>query len=172
MLMARLWWRLKMSIMPRHPAPTTWKGRGCGRLRASESRARGEGQCWGDEPEARRLRRARCQNSPGSCSARREPAARAVPEQKRLLPLPPLATKPSRTGHGIVDAAEQVEGGQRAHHRAPVKAGSDGESIGNCPFSQRLFMILQLKGVVSQVLTWKGSLQTCRTWLRGPTHHL
>ncbi|TRY98010.1 hypothetical protein DNTS_032619 [Danionella cerebrum] len=29
-----------------------------------------------------------------------------------------------------------------------VKAGSDGESIGNCPFSQRLFMILWLKGVV------------------------
>uniref|UniRef100_A0A3B4UAL8 Chloride intracellular channel 5a n=1 Tax=Seriola dumerili TaxID=41447 RepID=A0A3B4UAL8_SERDU len=26
-----------------------------------------------------------------------------------------------------------------------VKAGSDGESIGNCPFSQRLFMILWLK---------------------------
>lgn len=33
------------------------------------------------------------------------------------------------------------------------KAGSDGESIGNCPFSQRLFMILWLKGVVFNVTT-------------------
>uniref|UniRef100_A0A5F9DNN9 Chloride intracellular channel protein n=4 Tax=Glires TaxID=314147 RepID=A0A5F9DNN9_RABIT len=33
------------------------------------------------------------------------------------------------------------------------KAGSDGESIGNCPFSQRLFMILWLKGVVFSVTT-------------------
>ncbi|XP_044275165.1 chloride intracellular channel protein 5 isoform X4 [Varanus komodoensis] len=34
-----------------------------------------------------------------------------------------------------------------------VKAGVDGESIGNCPFSQRLFMILWLKGVVFNVTT-------------------
>uniref|UniRef100_A0A3P9MJG9 CLIC N-terminal domain-containing protein n=1 Tax=Oryzias latipes TaxID=8090 RepID=A0A3P9MJG9_ORYLA len=34
-----------------------------------------------------------------------------------------------------------------------VKAGSDGEAIGNCPFSQRLFMILWLKGVVFNVTT-------------------
>ncbi|XP_034464525.1 chloride intracellular channel protein 5a [Hippoglossus hippoglossus] len=34
-----------------------------------------------------------------------------------------------------------------------VKAGQDGESIGNCPFSQRLFMILWLKGVVFNVTT-------------------
>ncbi|XP_037552548.1 nuclear autoantigenic sperm protein isoform X2 [Nematolebias whitei] len=34
-----------------------------------------------------------------------------------------------------------------------VKAGSDGESIGNCPFSQRLFMILLLKGVTFSVTT-------------------
>ncbi|XP_046886857.1 chloride intracellular channel protein 5a [Hypomesus transpacificus] len=34
-----------------------------------------------------------------------------------------------------------------------VKAGSNGESIGNCPFSQRLFMILWLKGVVFNVTT-------------------
>ncbi|EPY77552.1 chloride intracellular channel protein 4 [Camelus ferus] len=37
--------------------------------------------------------------------------------------------------------------------RAYNKAGSDGESIGNCPFSQRLFMILWLKGVVFSVTT-------------------
>ncbi|KAM5278324.1 chloride intracellular channel protein 6 [Hipposideros larvatus] len=34
-----------------------------------------------------------------------------------------------------------------------VKAGCDGESIGNCPFSQRLFMILWLKGVIFNVTT-------------------
>ncbi|XP_039770492.1 chloride intracellular channel protein 6 isoform X2 [Ornithorhynchus anatinus] len=32
-------------------------------------------------------------------------------------------------------------------------AGCDGESIGNCPFSQRLFMILWLKGVIFNVTT-------------------
>uniref|UniRef100_A0A8C6NK15 Chloride intracellular channel 5b n=1 Tax=Nothobranchius furzeri TaxID=105023 RepID=A0A8C6NK15_NOTFU len=32
-------------------------------------------------------------------------------------------------------------------------SGIDGESIGNCPFSQRLFMILWLKGVVFNVTT-------------------
>ncbi|XP_020557035.1 chloride intracellular channel protein 5 isoform X3 [Oryzias latipes] len=34
-----------------------------------------------------------------------------------------------------------------------VQAGGDGESIGNCPFSQRLFMILWLKGVIFNVTT-------------------
>ncbi|XP_056415556.1 chloride intracellular channel protein 6 isoform X4 [Hyla sarda] len=34
-----------------------------------------------------------------------------------------------------------------------ARAGSDGESIGNCPFSQRLFMILWLKGVIFSVTT-------------------
>uniref|UniRef100_A0A672P8I6 Chloride intracellular channel protein 5-like n=1 Tax=Sinocyclocheilus grahami TaxID=75366 RepID=A0A672P8I6_SINGR len=34
-----------------------------------------------------------------------------------------------------------------------MNAGCDGESIGNCPFSQRLFMILWLKGVVFNVTT-------------------
>ncbi|XP_048396148.1 chloride intracellular channel protein 4 isoform X2 [Stegostoma tigrinum] len=33
------------------------------------------------------------------------------------------------------------------------EAGGDGESIGNCPFSQRLFMILWLKGVIFNVTT-------------------
>uniref|UniRef100_A0A4W6GA10 Chloride intracellular channel 6 n=1 Tax=Lates calcarifer TaxID=8187 RepID=A0A4W6GA10_LATCA len=46
-----------------------------------------------------------------------------------------------------------------------VKAGSDGESIGNCPFSQRLFMILWLKGVIFNVTT----VDLKRTWLQEPT---
>lgn len=34
-----------------------------------------------------------------------------------------------------------------------LQAGSDGQSIGNCPFSQRLFMVLWLKGVTFDVTT-------------------
>nr|XP_048719985.1 chloride intracellular channel protein 2 isoform X2 [Caretta caretta] len=34
-----------------------------------------------------------------------------------------------------------------------VKAGLDGENIGNCPFCQRLFMVLWLKGVKFNVTT-------------------
>ncbi|XP_035312463.1 LOW QUALITY PROTEIN: chloride intracellular channel protein 1-like isoform X1 [Cricetulus griseus] len=34
-----------------------------------------------------------------------------------------------------------------------VKAGSDGAKIGNCPFSQRLFVVLWLKGVTFNVTT-------------------
>uniref|UniRef100_A0AAQ4NSB3 Chloride intracellular channel protein n=1 Tax=Gasterosteus aculeatus aculeatus TaxID=481459 RepID=A0AAQ4NSB3_GASAC len=41
----------------------------------------------------------------------------------------------------------------RRGSRAETDAGNDGESIGNCPFSQRLFMILWLKGVVFNVTT-------------------
>jgi hypothetical protein len=33
------------------------------------------------------------------------------------------------------------------------QAGSDGAKIGNCPFSQRLFMVLWLKGVTFNVTT-------------------
>lgn len=33
------------------------------------------------------------------------------------------------------------------------QAGSDGARIGNCPFSQRLFMVLWLKGVTFNVTT-------------------
>ncbi|KAM9795335.1 chloride intracellular channel protein 2 [Neosynchiropus ocellatus] len=34
-----------------------------------------------------------------------------------------------------------------------IKAGHDGEKVGNCPFSQRLFMVLWLKGVKFTVTT-------------------
>ncbi|XP_063298127.1 chloride intracellular channel protein 5 isoform X1 [Pelobates fuscus] len=50
-----------------------------------------------------------------------------------------------------VDAVDN--GGEEDDISLYVKAGSDGESIGNCPFSQRLFMILWLKGVVFNVTT-------------------
>uniref|UniRef100_A0A667YPN5 Chloride intracellular channel 6 n=1 Tax=Myripristis murdjan TaxID=586833 RepID=A0A667YPN5_9TELE len=38
-------------------------------------------------------------------------------------------------------------------HSALIRSSHDGESIGNCPFSQRLFMILWLKGVIFNVTT-------------------
>ena len=34
-----------------------------------------------------------------------------------------------------------------------VKAGSDRECLGCCPFSQRLFMLLWLKGTIFNVIT-------------------
>ncbi|XP_052014487.1 chloride intracellular channel protein 6 [Apodemus sylvaticus] len=51
--------------------------------------------------------------------------------------------------------ASEVEGDPGQEHDITlfVKAGYDGESIGNCPFSQRLFMILWLKGVIFNVTT-------------------
>ncbi|KAJ8378798.1 hypothetical protein AAFF_G00236150 [Aldrovandia affinis] len=49
-----------------------------------------------------------------------------------------------------------------------VKAGSDGESIGNCPFSQRLFMILWLKGVVFNVTTVDLKSPVCQISLHAP----
>uniref|UniRef100_A0A4W2INZ7 Chloride intracellular channel 6 n=1 Tax=Bos indicus x Bos taurus TaxID=30522 RepID=A0A4W2INZ7_BOBOX len=65
-------------------------------------------------------------------------------------------------GGGIVPENGGQEGGEASEEGAPgqdhditlfVKAGCDGESIGNCPFSQRLFMILWLKGVIFNVTT-------------------
>ncbi|XP_032031371.1 chloride intracellular channel protein 6 isoform X2 [Hylobates moloch] len=51
------------------------------------------------------------------------------------------------------EASEQRVLGQEHDITLFVKAGYDGESIGNCPFSQRLFMILWLKGVIFNVTT-------------------
>ncbi|XP_042636938.1 chloride intracellular channel protein 6 [Orycteropus afer afer] len=53
------------------------------------------------------------------------------------------------------DGEASEEGGPWQEHDITlfIKAGYDGESIGNCPFSQRLFMILWLKGVVFNVTT-------------------
>ncbi|XP_010357173.1 chloride intracellular channel protein 6 [Rhinopithecus roxellana] len=51
------------------------------------------------------------------------------------------------------EASEEGALGQEHDITLFVKAGYDGESIGNCPFSQRLFMILWLKGVIFNVTT-------------------
>ncbi|KAK2527171.1 Clic6 [Columba guinea] len=56
---------------------------------------------------------------------------------------------------GSPTALEEEDDEEKQEHDISlfVKAGSDGESIGNCPFSQRLFMILWLKGVIFNVTT-------------------
>ncbi|KAI2654357.1 Chloride intracellular channel protein 4 [Labeo rohita] len=68
---------------------------------------------------------------------------------------------------GLLDSFQRAKpDNTRANNNTPLRkkkliqisvplceAGSDGESIGNCPFSQRLFMILWLKGVVFNVTT-------------------
>ncbi|XP_017275360.1 chloride intracellular channel protein 1 [Kryptolebias marmoratus] len=46
-----------------------------------------------------------------------------------------------------------MDPGKQASIELFVKAGSNGVSLGNCPFSQRLFMVLWLKGVVFDVTT-------------------
>ncbi|KAM6162787.1 chloride intracellular channel protein 6 [Erethizon dorsatum] len=51
------------------------------------------------------------------------------------------------------EAAQEGDPAQEHDITLFVKAGYDGESIGNCPFSQRLFMILWLKGVIFNVTT-------------------
>ncbi|XP_073698248.1 uncharacterized protein [Garra rufa] len=53
----------------------------------------------------------------------------------------------------MATSAQQEGGSHDQQISLYVKAGSDGESIGNCPFSQRLFMILWLKGVIFNVTT-------------------
>nr|XP_006202002.1 chloride intracellular channel protein 5 isoform X1 [Vicugna pacos] len=59
----------------------------------------------------------------------------------------------SLTSSSAADAEENKSASTSPKINLFVKAGVDGESIGNCPFSQRLFMILWLKGVVFNVTT-------------------
>ncbi|XP_072596853.1 chloride intracellular channel protein 6 [Vulpes vulpes] len=65
------------------------------------------------------------------------------------------ADEAARVNGGGEDGEVSEEGAPRQEHDITlfVKAGYDGESIGNCPFSQRLFMILWLKGVIFNVTT-------------------
>ncbi|XP_011842240.1 PREDICTED: chloride intracellular channel protein 5 isoform X1 [Mandrillus leucophaeus] len=63
-------------------------------------------------------------------------------------------SKYSSTCYSDAEGLEEKEGARMNPEICLfVKAGIDGESIGNCPFSQRLFMILWLKGVVFNVTT-------------------
>ncbi|XP_059777479.1 chloride intracellular channel protein 4 isoform X1 [Balaenoptera ricei] len=62
-------------------------------------------------------------------------------------------TAPVNGGQEDGEASEEGASGQEHDITLFVKAGCDGESIGNCPFSQRLFMILWLKGVIFNVTT-------------------
>ncbi|CAN8197083.1 unnamed protein product [Coccothraustes coccothraustes] len=67
----------------------------------------------------------------------------------------PAALREDGTGSPGAREEEEEEEDEKQDHDISlfVKAGSDGESIGNCPFSQRLFMILWLKGVIFNVTT-------------------
>ncbi|XP_005861004.1 PREDICTED: chloride intracellular channel protein 5 isoform X1 [Myotis brandtii] len=75
------------------------------------------------------------------------------------LPSPSSFTVQTRSEYSLTgySAANDLEEDESASTNPEiflfVKAGIDGESIGNCPFSQRLFMILWLKGVVFNVTT-------------------
>ncbi|XP_039504234.1 chloride intracellular channel protein 6 isoform X3 [Pimephales promelas] len=71
-----------------------------------------------------------------------QPAVVQQEEVKTLGKLTRMATPAQRDGDPL---DQQIS--------LYVKAGSDGESLGNCPFSQRLFMILWLKGVIFNVTT-------------------
>nr|XP_030736795.1 chloride intracellular channel protein 6 [Globicephala melas] len=62
-------------------------------------------------------------------------------------------TAPVNGGQEDGEVSEEGAPGQEHDITLFVKAGCDGESIGNCPFSQRIFMILWLKGVIFNVTT-------------------
>ncbi|XP_057555384.1 chloride intracellular channel protein 5 isoform X1 [Hippopotamus amphibius kiboko] len=65
-----------------------------------------------------------------------------------------FTSEDSPTSYSAADVSEENESAStNPEINLYVKAGIDGESIGNCPFSQRLFMILWLKGVVFNVTT-------------------
>ncbi|XP_006159464.2 chloride intracellular channel protein 4 [Tupaia chinensis] len=98
--------------------------------------------------------RGRRSSTPGLSSQRS--AARPAAEQPRSR-----SSRRSRRPRSPAEPAMALSvplNGLKEEDKEPlielfVKAGSDGESIGNCPFSQRLFMILWLKGVVFSVTT-------------------
>ncbi|XP_061082279.1 chloride intracellular channel protein 4 isoform X1 [Conger conger] len=79
------------------------------------------------------------------------PTGRQEEEQGEEEALPPRKTV--RMESPLPQSYEYSTEPQEFDISLYVKAGSDGESIGNCPFSQRLFMILWLKGVVFNVTT-------------------
>ncbi|XP_072513398.1 uncharacterized protein [Salminus brasiliensis] len=82
-----------------------------------------------------------------------------VKEAAQLKKSPPVVMQEDDAGPPKTSPVEQMQ--EKIYSADPsdweislyVKAGSDGESIGNCPFSQRLFMILWLKGVIFNVTT-------------------
>ncbi|KAM9074526.1 chloride intracellular channel protein 5 isoform 2-T2 [Megaptera novaeangliae] len=85
---------------------------------------------------------------PGSSSGRSRSAG---PGAAEVAPPRPGTLAPG--ADGMTDAATANGDDRDPEIELFVKAGIDGESIGNCPFSQRLFMILWLKGVVFNVTT-------------------
>ncbi|XP_036105304.1 chloride intracellular channel protein 5 isoform X1 [Molossus molossus] len=78
--------------------------------------------------------------------------------RSRMLPPPSFTVQESSDDSPTCYSADDGFDDSKSPSMNPeinlfMKAGIDGESIGNCPFSQRLFMILWLKGVVFNVTT-------------------
>uniref|UniRef100_A0A8C3XMZ7 Chloride intracellular channel protein n=1 Tax=Chelydra serpentina TaxID=8475 RepID=A0A8C3XMZ7_CHESE len=67
--------------------------------------------------------------------------------------LPPILSFVSHNFRAFKKKSHEPSSLPTISDRSMELAGSDGESIGNCPFSQRLFMILWLKGVIFNVTT-------------------
>ncbi|XP_023045237.1 chloride intracellular channel protein 6 isoform X2 [Piliocolobus tephrosceles] len=95
-------------------------------------------------------------------SSPREEASRCAAEPEAQLSNHLAEEGPAEAGDEAARMNGRREDGEASEERALgqehditlfVKAGYDGESIGNCPFSQRLFMILWLKGVIFNVTT-------------------
>ncbi|XP_076975020.1 chloride intracellular channel protein 6 isoform X1 [Tamandua tetradactyla] len=98
------------------------------------------------------------EEEPPDGSPDREAAAEPEAELSNHLGRERSAEAPdeaARVNGGGEDGEASGEGAPGQEHDITlfVKAGYDGESIGNCPFSQRLFMILWLKGVIFNVTT-------------------
>ncbi|XP_055470864.1 chloride intracellular channel protein 6 [Psammomys obesus] len=103
------------------------------------------------------------QEKPSDRSPEEEEAKSTAQEEPRAELSNHVAEAPSAQGGEAMErvsgrrengpASEEGDPGQEHDITLFVKAGYDGESIGNCPFSQRLFMILWLKGVIFNVTT-------------------
>ncbi|XP_003505331.1 chloride intracellular channel protein 6 [Cricetulus griseus] len=103
------------------------------------------------------------QEKPSDGSPDEEEAKATGQEESQVELSNHLAEEPSAQGGEELErvndgrengpASEVEDPGQEHDITLFVKAGYDGESIGNCPFSQRLFMILWLKGVIFNVTT-------------------
>ncbi|XP_043846727.1 chloride intracellular channel protein 6 [Dromiciops gliroides] len=159
------------------------EGGSLGAQRDAQDEALEEGtENWGKEkPNVEVMAQGEEENLDGSPQKEEEIEEETTPERNLEAELSnhlsetssegaPAEAETSKQGEGLNGAGEEGEvseeeaSGQRASAPtlAPgnehdislfVKAGYDGESIGNCPFSQRLFMILWLKGVIFNVTT-------------------
>jgi hypothetical protein len=106
------------------------------------------GQCWRAEAAASSMLGLSSERS----TAYWEPlAARAAPEQKQKQQPRRRPRNPAKLAMALSIPLNELKEDKEPLIELFVKAGSDGECIGNCPFSHRLFMTLWLKGVVFRI---------------------